>query len=238
MIIKNLIKRIFHKIMVYNLYRPKILKTDIIKLGNGLGVWHIPSGYLDSKSTVISVGGGENISFEIDLVEKFKSNVYIFDPTPRAKNYILDKIKNLDKIIFYDFGIADTNRTAKFYYPKDDNHVSLSLVNIQKTENYMEANFKTLNHIMKLVNLTKIDFLKLDIEGAEYQVIDYIIKQKIEIKILCIEFDEVFHQIDSEFRTRIKEYVHKLLNIGFIPVHVSLYQNYTFINNNYLKDKF
>ena len=37
---------------------------------------------------------------------------------------------------------------------------------------------------------TRIDLLKMDIEGAEYRVIDEIIARKIPIRWLCIEFDQ------------------------------------------------
>lgn len=234
--INNLIKRIQHKIMVFSLYRPKVHNIKIDKLGNSLGIWHIPSGYLSYSSTIISIGGGEDISFELDLYNLTKSKIHIFDPTPRSKKYILEKINSLGGIKFHEYGIADTNRKAKFYFPKDPKHVSCSIVNIQKTDSFIEVDFKTLDFIKKDLNIDKIDLLKLDIEGAEYQVIDYLLKYNHKVKVLCVEFDEVFNQLDSNFKSRIKEYVIKLMEFGYVPVYVTLYQNYTFVYKDYLNN--
>lgn len=180
--------------------------------------------------------GGEDISFELDLYNLNKAKIHIFDPTPRSKKYILEKINLIEGIKFHEYGIADSNRKAKFYFPKDSEHVSCSIVNIQKTDSFIEVDFKTLDYIKESLNIKNIDFLKLDIEGAEYQVIDYLIKHNHKVKILCVEFDEVFHQLDSNFKSRIKKYVLKLMEFGYVPVYVTLYQNYTFVYKDFLKN--
>ena len=41
---------------------------------------------------------------------------------------------------------------------------------------------------MKDLGHTSLDVIKMDIEGAEYEVLDTIIEDKIDIGVLCVEF--------------------------------------------------
>ena len=234
LMINNLVKRISHKLMVLSLFRPQVTRIDLITLGDKLASWTIPSRYLDKNSKIICVGAGENISFEMEIVKLYNSKVHLFDPTPKSKAYVMKIISKIDLLNFYEIGISDFDGNQNFYSPKNKEHVSYSLVNIQNTDDFIEVKVNSLLTIMKSLDFQEIDLLKLDIEGAEYQVIDYILENKIEIKIFCVEFDEVFHQIDSDFKIRIKNYVKKLIDHGFVCVNVTLYQNYTFVHKKYL----
>jgi len=53
--------------------------------------------------------------------------------------------------------------------------------------------------------------LKLDIEGEKYKVLDNIVNDGIDIKDICVEYDECFNKIDGDFKQRIRTSVKKLL---------------------------
>ncbi|MDR3647099.1 MAG: FkbM family methyltransferase, partial [Candidatus Babeliales bacterium] len=151
-------------------------------------------------------------SFDINLIKNFNCNVFCFDPTPRAIQHIKNLEENtnqnipfysgpdkiaynankaiLNKFHFHPFGIWNKNTTIRFYSPQDPAHVSHSITNLQKTETYFEAQCYTLKTLMNKFKHKKLNLLKLDIEGAEIAVINYILKEKIDIDCLCFEFDE------------------------------------------------
>ena len=73
----------------------------------------------------------------------------------------------------------------------------------------------------------KLDLLKLDIEGAEYEVVKSILEDKINAKILCLEFDEYnFNSFKSD--RLIRQTAKKLHKNGYILIHRED-KNYTFI---------
>ncbi len=76
---------------------------------------------------------------------------------------------------------------------------------------------------------THLDLLKLDIEGAEYKVVNSIIEDKLDIKILCVEYDECFNPLDTNYRDRIKESVTSILQFGYSLVYAQGNGNYTFV---------
>src|SRR5690606_25746429 len=55
------------------------------KLGTRYGGWYVPSDLLNAQSICYCIGAGEDISFDIELINRFDCHVYTFDPTPRAQ---------------------------------------------------------------------------------------------------------------------------------------------------------
>jgi hypothetical protein len=174
---------------------------------------------LNNDSIVYCVGAGEDITHDIEIAWELGSNVYIFDPTPRAvqhvkfvcdvldgkKNPIINKnfgggdelywdrilLHKIDtsKIIFRDWGLGTKCGNFKFYEPKKKHYVSHSLVHGMKGNNYINVKVKDLKTIMQEFGHDNIDLLKLDIEGIECDVIDDMLDKSIFPKYISIDFD-------------------------------------------------
>lgn len=221
----------------------------LIRLGTSYGGWTVPTEILNADSICYCAGAGEDISFDVALVTNFFSNVYIFDPTPRAirhfeelfkrtrenKSFSINntsetyKIKNehLDKLHYFPFGLWNDDVTLRFYEPKNIHHVSHSITNLQKTNNFFEAPCHKLSTIMTMLHHEKIDLLKLDIEGAQWAVLDTIFDEHLDEKIrcICVEFDELAGmnaKLNTNTQaTKIKaiEYLNKLIARGYKIIH-------------------
>lgn len=187
----------------------------MIKLGTDYGGWYIPENVLDDYSICYCVGCGEDISFDLELIKKYNCTVVGLDPTPRAIDYVIKHTKTIQNYFFHGIGLWDEKTTLKFYEPKNKEHISHSFLNLQKTESYIEVEVDTLLNIMDMHNHKKIDLIKIDVEGSEYRILNYILENKIDIKIICVEFDELHHPFDSNFNTRIQKYVNLLYNNNY-----------------------
>lgn len=248
-----LLKSIYLKFKKIISWSPAISKYEnLITIGTKNGGWAIPEDFLNNDSIVYMVGAGEDISFDIGIAQKYKCKVHIFDPTPRAKahfdeviNGIKKNIKtpingsltdfyplngvNIENLEFFELGLWNKEEELKFYVPKNPEHVSHSLVNLQKTKDYFIAKVDRLSNIMLRLNHEYIDLLKIDIEGAEYNVIESILEDQVKIKVLCVEFDEAFHSLDNNYMVRIKDSIAKLTEHGYKVIYGDIYHNYTFI---------
>lgn len=253
---KKILRKIKHKLKSLSQWNPKFSKLDnILKIGTAYGGWAIPSNILSDKSICYLVGAGEDISFDVGLVEKYGCQVYIYDPTPRAKKHfdlLVENTKinkktpinnsktdfynlksnNLKLMHFRELGLWNKEDQLKFFSPKNPDHVSHSALNLQKTENYFTAKVNRLSEIMKQEGHKKIDLLKIDIEGAEYVVINSIIEDNLKIKIINVEYDEAYNPLDKYYQKRIKESVTKLIKYGYKIVDADLHYNFTFILDN------
>jgi len=66
-----------------------------------------------------------------------------------------------------------------------------------------------------------IDLLKMDIEGAEYTVIENLVRERVDIRQLLVEFHHHYRHIDGMSAERTKEAVQKLNRAGFKIFHLS-----------------
>ena len=203
----------------------------MIKLGTEYGGWYIPEDILNDKSICYCVGCGEDISFDIELINKYNSTVVGIDPTPRAIKYVTENTKDVSNYIFESVGLWDEKTTLKFYEPKNKEHVSHSFLNLQKTNEYIEVEVDTLLNIMNKHGHKKIDLIKIDIEGSEYRVLNYILKNNIDVDIICVEFDEMHNQFDYNFKQRIEKYITELTNNNYKLLKQDR-ANFTFMKNN------
>jgi FkbM family methyltransferase len=204
-------------------------RNDLKQIGTKYGGWVVPTDLLDANSICYCVGCGEDISFDLGLIDEFNCHIFGFDPTPRAIDYVKKKIAGCDRYHFFDVGLWDQTDILKFYVPKNRDHVSHSVINLQKTSDYFEAKVDRLSQIMQANGHHHLDLLKLDIEGAEYKVIQSILQDQLDIKILCIEYDECFNPLDRNYKQRVRESVNSLINAGYTLVCIQQDGNYTFV---------
>lgn len=211
----------------------KILLSPTIKInkkwiGNRYGGFYVSLENINKKSIIYSIGIGEDISFDNELIDLFDCTIYGFDPTPKSVEFVRkNKIKNNFK--FSDVGISNKTERLPFYLPKNNNYVSGSLKKIKtvSNDNQIELEFKRLKDVMDELSHNHVSLLKMDIEGAEYDVIEDIIKEKLNIKQIIVEFHP---QLINNGKSKTKTAIISLLNAGYELFGISdNYCEYSFI---------
>ena len=171
--------------------------------GNAYGGFFIAPESLNDKSVVYSFGIGEDISFDKAIILNHNCSVFGFDPTPKSINWIKDQQKTLpSRFTFLEYGIGDKSGFVNFYLPKNRQHVSGSLINQANVDEQqsISVEMKSLTDIASQLGHKKIDVLKMDIEGAEYRVLESVLKSDIPINQILVEFHERFFE-DGKLRT-------------------------------------
>jgi FkbM family methyltransferase len=245
--LKRYIKNFLSRDLKYSFYR---IPFRLKKLGSSeYGGWIIPTDQLNGNSVCYLAGAGEDISFDLALANRFHCHVFIFDPTPRAKKHFIlvreatmngERVsintkgefyegtkETMDYLHFEEIGLWIKSETLKFFAPQDSTHVSHSISNIQQTDKFFLAPVDRLSNIMMHHHHRSLDVLKLDIEGAEFGVIDSLIEDKLLIKILCIEF----HPGPNGDLSRIQTALEKLEQNGYRVVARDRL-DFTFINKH------
>lgn len=188
------------------------MEIELKMLGTPYGGWVIPIHHLRNDFTCYCIGAGEDISFETTLAHNFNINVSIFDPTPRAKQhfnnlilntqngkkmspitgdkgyYEIDSV-NLNKLKFFPYGVWSKKEVKKFYAPSNPQYVSHSITS-KLSDGFFEAQCYTIKDLMEMFNDQHIDLLKMDIEGAENEVIENMFQDNIFPYMLCVEIDK------------------------------------------------
>ncbi len=197
-------------------------RDDLVRLGGGGGSWVVPQRLFDANSICYCVGVGEDVSFDLELIERFGCQVYAFDPTPKAIAHVRQNCAAQPHFHFEPVGVWKDDCIMKFFVPRNPQHASYSIANLQQTDEFVEAPCKRLSTLMREHGHTRIDLLKIDVEGAEYDVIDSMLAERIRPRVFCLEFDQ-----PAPF-ARTKAAVRRLVGAGFQLVHIQGW-NYTFV---------
>jgi FkbM family methyltransferase len=205
-------------------------RHDLVRLGSGYGGWVVPAAAVHSDSVCYCVGVGEDISFDLALMERFGCEVHAFDPTPRAIEYVRRHAADVPRFHFHPVGVWDRDEQLRFYAPSNPDHVSHSVMNLQQTDAFFEAPCRSLTSLMKQLGHARIDLLKLDVEGAEHRVIAAMLKHGVTVKALCVEFDEATMELTPESRQRIVATADALASDGYQLVAQEGRSNYTFVH--------
>jgi hypothetical protein len=86
---------------------------------------------------------------------------------------------------------------------------------LQQTEEFIEVEVKTITTLMREYKNDTIDYLKLDIEGAEYKVLDSFFIEKPNVTSLYIEFHYPAELSFIQGAKQIKNYLIRLTNLGY-----------------------
>ncbi len=180
-----------------NLVRPLVLRhaappdaLGLTKIGSGYGGWIVPTALIDDSWTCFCGGVGEDITFDLGLIERFGCRVFAFDPTPRAITHVAAVAAGEPRFRFVPVGLWSEDTTLRFFAPRNPSHVSHSVVNLQRTRDYFEAPVRTLPGLMRELGTGRIDLLKLDIEGAEHEVIRTVLEAGLRPTVVCMEIDQ------------------------------------------------
>ena len=160
------------------------------KIGSGYGGWIVPTAAVRPSWTCYCAGVGEDITFDLGLIERFGCTVFAFDPTPRAVAHVAAVAGGEPRFRFLPVGLWSADTTLRFFAPRNPAHVSHSIVNLQRTKSFFDAPCRSLPSLMQELGHEDIDLLKLDIEGAEHEVVRSMLEHGIRPAVVCLEIDQ------------------------------------------------
>ena len=85
------------------------------------------------------------------------------------RNIALNKLTN---VLTLNYAVFSTRTRMKLYEQSASaKYNSLMLARAAKTKNYVEVNADTLDNILKLNEVNQVNWIKIDVEGAEFEVL-------------------------------------------------------------------
>lgn len=192
-------------------------KHAVIEMGSKYGRWGIDSSNLTPSTIVVTFGLGDDITFEQSLIDRFGCQVHGSDPTPNSVEFIHSQ-ENDKRLRTHAYALMAYDGTVSFALPHgaENTKVSASAV-AGYTENNAHAfavPCLTVESAKKAFGISKIDVLKMDIEGAEYQVIEQAVANGwlSEVSQLLVEFHHFLPNLTVQHTEKA---VASLRSIGF-----------------------
>ncbi len=174
------------------------IKVPAIKDG---GWWFTPEGLTDD-SIVYSLGVGDDIDFDLAVIEKYGVEVHAFDPTPSSID-MLDATDLPQQFAFHPWAVSASDGSLSLYphLRKDGTKSDIMYTMIAEKETIddaIEVPAYSLSTISEKLGHDRIDLMKMDIEGAEYEVLDGLLSSSIKPTQLLVEFHHRFPGIGLE----------------------------------------
>lgn len=211
------IKRAFRILCGRDLWHRPQIACEKISLGNHGASWRVCPNGLSVSAVAYSLGVGQDISFDLELIRRFGLCVHAFDPTPRTIEWLAKQPLPQD-FAFHSYGVADFDGYARFLPPVNPAHVSHTLIERKTPWPAIEVPVCRLSGIMQDLGHDRIDLLKMDIEGAEYVVLKDLLASRIPVSQLLVEFHHRWPEIGVE---KTKQAIRDLNSVGYRIFDVS-----------------
>jgi FkbM family methyltransferase len=156
---------------------------------------------LNKDSVVLDVGGYEG-QWASDLFSRFQCEIFIFEVVQSFVDKMEKRFSNNSSIKIYNHGLGNSTRNEKINVSEDSSSLYV------KSNQYEEIKIVDFKEWINENNFLSIQLLKMNIEGAEYELLERIIDQGFHKKIdnLLIQF----HNFTPDARPRMEKIQGKL----------------------------
>lgn len=160
------------------------------------GGWRYHPEGLGKDSIVYSLGVGEDVDFDLHLIACFGLTVHAFDPTPSTVDWIARRSLP-EGFRFHPWAVAAEDGVLRLYPRiRRDGSRSQVMYTMVAEDGSRDACIEVpafcLDSIARKLGHARIDLLKMDVEGAEYEVLDNLLESAVKPDQLLVEFHHRF----------------------------------------------
>ncbi len=137
--------------------------------------WKYIPGLLGEDSIVYSLGVGDLIDFDLDLINDHGVTVHAFDPTPFAADWVAGQSLP-ERFVFHPWAASGTDGTLRLFRRVSTRGKRSEVMwtaddSAGDAADFIDAPAYTVQTIMQKLGHTHVDLLKMDVEGAEYEIL-------------------------------------------------------------------
>ncbi|MCH7560325.1 MAG: FkbM family methyltransferase [Thaumarchaeota archaeon] len=160
---------------------------------------------LDKNSIVLDLGGYKG-NWANEIYRRYGCNIFIFEPVSIFYKNIKKRFETIDKIRVYNIGISDSDKITNISINND----SSSTHKISQESLVETIKLKDIVNVINENKLSKIDLIKINIEGGEYEVLPKLIKSE-KIRV-CKNILVQFHPFGKNYQEKYESIRNKLRN--------------------------
>jgi len=149
---------------------------------------------LTPSSVVLDVGGYHG-EFVNGIYSKYQCNVHCFEPVWQYYDILTNKYGDTPKIKIYKKGLADKTSEETIYVNGD-----ATSTHIKVSDNTQIIKLQSIKEFLDEAGITDVDLIKINIEGGEYPLLEFMIANNIINKFKDIQVQ--FHNTLPGFRER------------------------------------
>lgn len=160
-----------------SLPQPDSAPTETARFGIGGASYPVYFESLGEESVVYSFGVGNDISFDRSLIDIFGVQIWAFDPTDEAARFIeAAQLPEGFRFRQWAIGACDGLQPLREIKPGDNMYFPGTILPIGENRTQRSVTSLSLRTIMCEFGHDRVNLLKLDIEGAEYEVLQSLVR--------------------------------------------------------------
>lgn len=172
------------------------LRTDLDLNCTKQGGWRFHPDLLDARSVVYSLGVGEDVEFDAALIRDYGLEVHAFDPTPSTVSWLASHPPP-PGFHFHPWAVTADDGVLTLYprvrrRGRKSRTMYTMVADDAAREDAIEVPAFSLPTIAARLGHRRIDLLKIDIEGAEYDVLESLPGLAVQPVQLLVEFHHRF----------------------------------------------
>ncbi len=183
--VRNAIRRRWFERQLSRL--PLHAAPDLIHLGSSYGGWLIPGGVIEPSWICYSVGAGGDISFDLELIERYEITVRAFDAVAGFVEDAIAQTAGEPRFSAHHAAIGTIDGPLRMQVTHDPQSRSVSSAGLYESEQFVELPGRTLPSLMAELGDDHIDLLKLDIEGGEYALMPTVSLRDLGVKVFAVQ---------------------------------------------------
>ena len=166
---------------------------------------------LDNCKTVLDIGANVGLWTKYILSRNAK-NVYAFEPNKKAIEHLKKTLSNDKGTNIIEKAVYKERETLQFYIDDTNSLTSSLLANAGHTPSY-DVTAITLEDAINITGENKIDLVKIDIEGAEFDIIETTPHEVFDrINCFLIEYHDFYF---DEGMAKVDALENKLRSVGY-----------------------
>ena len=200
--------------------REPTLALDAVVPLERYGDWALVSGSIGRGSVVYAAGIGRDLGLERELATHCGAEVHAFDPSPESLRWVSMQ-PPVEGLSVHALGLAERDGRLQLHaHPTADGTAPLMYSAVDDTRRgpKVEVDAFSLGSLMRRLGHRELALLKLDIEGAEFGVIDGMLDDGVLPMQIMAEFHHRFPTLGKQFAERA---VARLRAAGYRLVYLS-----------------
>jgi FkbM family methyltransferase len=169
---------------------PRVQMRDaagLVELGSRYGGWIVPGELIEPSWTCYLVGAGGDTTLDLELLRRYGATVRSFDAVAQ---YVAKAIKDAEgepRFSAHHAAIAVQDGPLRMQVTHDRNSRSVSGVGLYESADFIELPGRTLPSLMEELGDRRIDLLKIDIEGSEYELVPTLDLRSLGVKVFAVQ---------------------------------------------------
>jgi FkbM family methyltransferase len=173
-----------------------------------------PTLNLNNLGTILDLGANNGIFIE-KMLRNGAQKIYGFEPSPNALSNLMHRYGSNDKVTIVNKAVSNNSGKLTFYYHPDNSTISAfdknHIIPHLPENEILSCEVETikLDEYCASQNIDIIDLIKIDVEGAEYMILNSLNKEFYsKVKNLLVEIHE-------NVNDKVKNLISYLRNCGF-----------------------